>query len=119
MEVLHTFLAGEQLAIRGKNRGDTHQILRGDARITQRQFERSQPLAVFPHSLGEENPLRNHVFAQFTCPPQGDRKSTRLNSSHRCISYAVFCLKKKKKNLNQTKWEEKNVLNSRLGSLYN
>src|SRR5437763_10129113 len=27
-----------------------------------------------------------------------DRKSTRLNSSHRCISYAVFCLKKKKKN---------------------
>src|SRR5437763_16801969 len=28
----------------------------------------------------------------------GDRKSTRLNSSHRCISYAVFCLKKKKKN---------------------
>src|SRR5437879_9815345 len=24
----------------------------------------------------------------------GDRKSTRLNSSHRCISYAVFCLKK-------------------------
>src|SRR5437879_9770818 len=27
-----------------------------------------------------------------------DRKSTRLNSSHRCISYAVFCLKKKKYN---------------------
>ena len=25
----------------------------------------------------------------------GDRKSTRLNSSHRCISYAVFCLKKR------------------------
>src|SRR5437867_11768208 len=29
----------------------------------------------------------------------GDRKSTRLNSSHRTISYAVFCLKKKKKKL--------------------
>src|SRR5687768_18140869 len=28
---------------------------------------------------------------------QGDRKSTRLNSSHGYISYAVFCLKKKKK----------------------
>src|SRR5437879_9330397 len=27
--------------------------------------------------------------------PWSDRKSTRLNSSHRCISYAVFCLKKK------------------------
>src|SRR5256885_7746085 len=29
---------------------------------------------------------------------RGDRKSTRLNSSHLVISYAVFCLKKKKKN---------------------
>src|SRR6266542_5720540 len=28
--------------------------------------------------------------------PRGDRKSTRLNSSHGSISYAVFCLKKKK-----------------------
>src|SRR5437879_8058811 len=28
-----------------------------------------------------------------------DRKSTRLNSSHRCISYAVFCLKKKNKRI--------------------
>src|SRR5437762_11462449 len=36
------------------------------------------------------------------CRPPGepipDRKSTRLNSSHRCISYAVFCLKKKMPN---------------------
>src|SRR2546430_5909516 len=30
--------------------------------------------------------------------PRQDRKSTRLNSSHSQISYAVFCLKKKKKN---------------------
>src|SRR5258708_14750020 len=29
----------------------------------------------------------------------GDRKSTRLNSSHQIISYAVFCLKKKKKKI--------------------
>src|SRR5437879_11018767 len=41
----------------------------------------------------------------------GDRKSTRLNSSHRCISYAVFCLKKKKKReiikkLNKQKQEQ-------------
>src|SRR2546430_14112103 len=32
-------------------------------------------------------------------PPEGDRKSTRLNSSHSQISYAVFCLKKKKKKI--------------------
>src|SRR5438094_6419822 len=31
-----------------------------------------------------------------------DRKSTRLNSSHRTISYAVFCLKKKKKTEKKT-----------------
>src|SRR5205814_3030681 len=31
-----------------------------------------------------------------SAPPSGDRKSTRLNSSHLGISYAVFCLKKKK-----------------------
>src|SRR5437879_12798557 len=37
----------------------------------------------------------------FGAPPRIDRKSTRLNSSHRCISYAVFCLKKKKNNSNQ------------------
>src|SRR5437762_9895387 len=35
-------------------------------------------------------------------PRAGDRKSTRLNSSHRCISYAVFCLKKKKKKKEKT-----------------
>src|SRR2546430_6337434 len=35
------------------------------------------------------------------CHPR-DRKSTRLNSSHSQISYAVFCLKKKKKNLSTT-----------------
>src|SRR5437879_11487536 len=34
-----------------------------------------------------------------SAPGLADRKSTRLNSSHRCISYAVFCLKKKKKNI--------------------
>src|SRR2546422_7369888 len=34
--------------------------------------------------------------------PQRDRKSTRLNSSHGYISYAVFCLKKKKNTLRPT-----------------
>src|SRR5438094_2033497 len=38
----------------------------------------------------------NHDVIAFTSAV-ADRKSTRLNSSHRTISYAVFCLKKKKK----------------------
>src|SRR5258707_11691601 len=33
-----------------------------------------------------------------------DRKSTRLNSSHANISYAVFCLKKKKQNIYESAW---------------
>src|SRR2546422_7923966 len=36
-------------------------------------------------------------------PRAADRKSTRLNSSHGYISYAVFCLKKKKNKLNTCK----------------
>src|SRR6266536_5183437 len=39
--------------------------------------------------------------------PRRDRKSTRLNSSHEWISYAVFCLKKKNKNYNTVTWKKK------------
>src|SRR3989442_9024424 len=42
----------------------------------------------FGHKIEWENGVQQHF---------GDRKSTRLNSSHVRISYAVFCLKKKKK----------------------
>src|SRR5437588_9238479 len=38
-----------------------------------------------------------------------DRKSTRLNSSHTVISYAVFCLKKKKKQRNQIDKQNINI----------
>src|SRR2546430_10007056 len=41
--------------------------------------------------------LRGHVHRAEALELRGDRKSTRLNSSHSQISYAVFCLKKKKK----------------------
>src|SRR5690554_6974066 len=42
--------------------------------------------------------LKDYGFSKVTVKKdlQGDRKSTRLNSSHVRISYAVFCLKKKK-----------------------
>src|SRR5256885_8475716 len=52
--------------------------------------------------LGRDLDLVDHV-AQHLVPPlrAGDRKSTRLNSSHLVISYAVFCLKKKKKSSKQ------------------
>src|SRR2546428_1835105 len=39
----------------------------------------------------------DHAHAKRPAAPPADRKSTRLNSSHDQISYAVFCLKKKTK----------------------
>src|SRR5258708_11824678 len=42
---------------------------------------------------------RNNVALERLAEILGDPKSTRLNSSHQIISYAVFCLKKKKNSL--------------------
>src|SRR5689334_24583138 len=43
-----------------------------------------------------ESEISAPVTSRMTLQRAGDRKSTRLNSSHSSISYAVFCLKKKK-----------------------
>src|SRR5437879_13192978 len=45
---------------------------------------------------GGDEPRAGAARGRRAPPLRRDRKSTRLNSSHRCISYAVFCLKKKK-----------------------
>src|SRR5690242_21628050 len=50
------------------------------------------------HLRGTRQPLVHSIpRAHVRVVRPGDRKSTRLNSSHMSISYAVFCLKKKKK----------------------
>src|SRR2546427_4396690 len=54
---------------------------------------------------------RHSLLATVTYPVSGDRKSTRLNSSHSQISYAVFCLKKKKKILGAESSVAKNERN--------
>src|SRR3712207_8905016 len=47
------------------------------------------------HGRAGEQPQGDHRRPHVPAPaPPGDRKSTRLNSSHANISYAVFCLKK-------------------------
>src|SRR5215475_15573704 len=48
---------------------------------------------------------RRSTAASRSC--SSDRKSTRLNSSHVKISYAVFCLKKKKKKIKKTYFNKK------------
>src|SRR5689334_24418722 len=51
-----------------------------------------------PAGIGQAEHLRHLVEGlAHRIVDGGDRKSTRLNSSHSSISYAVFCLKKKKK----------------------
>src|SRR2546422_6721497 len=60
---------------------------------------RSRPLALGEHAVEHDGAVRrlrrpDGVLRQLQ---EVDRKSTRLNSSHGYISYAVFCLKKKKK----------------------
>src|SRR5690625_6034335 len=69
----------------------TIHILKGECKRHQQQGEHSGHDAAIPEqpdSLSSE-PGADHCTR--------DRKSTRLNSSHVAISYAVFCLKKKKK----------------------
>src|SRR5438132_7107906 len=53
---------------------------------------RSRTVVIPPSATANVTPWRTFVH------PYRDRKSTRLNSSHTVISYAVFCLKKKKEN---------------------
>src|SRR5207253_11261297 len=62
-------------------------------RFVQANSEVSALLGRMPSAVGYQPTLGTDI---------GDRKSTRLNSSHVAISYAVFCLKKKKQNNKQT-----------------
>src|SRR5258708_12600123 len=61
---------------------------------------RSHGLEASRHS-SRSQPWRNNTIGRWYCSAKAatlrkDRKSTRLNSSHQIISYALFCLKKKK-----------------------
>src|SRR3712207_8814600 len=55
----------------------------------------------FPRGYGEENDFCMRATRDGWINLVEDRKSTRLNSSHANISYAVFCLKKKKQYIGQ------------------
>src|SRR6267143_2374633 len=67
-------------------------------------FNDTATTEIYTLSLHDALPIfPGHSFGQASCSmtqsqrsPRKDRKSTRLNSSHSSISYAVFCLKKKK-----------------------
>src|ERR1017187_10646432 len=65
-------------------------------------FNDTATTEIYTLSLHDALPIYGHEKRMAILPADcwkrkntKDRKSTRLNSSHRCISYAVFCLKKK------------------------
>src|SRR5437764_2292885 len=68
---------------------------------------RSRDVGVAGRELKEPAPRPASIGVELRAPSARDRKSTRLNSSHRCISYAVFCLKKKKKKKTQQDYSQK------------
>src|SRR5438876_4481822 len=75
-------------------------------RLCARMRRDEQAAAVFIRAdrdfIGADGLRPRHDLC-LVCAGGGDRKSTRLNSSHPSISYAVFCLKKKKKQKKQTR----------------
>src|SRR5256885_6374035 len=84
---------------RSQHRG--HRTHLADLRRVARAAQRDMP-ALGPqstpdaHSSDRERLGRKRLLLRQRGRHGGDRKSTRLNSSHLVISYAVFCLKKKK-----------------------
>src|SRR5207253_7611968 len=77
-----------------------HQHLRCDDNVNRGQLQFTHPLILGTIVLFFESERGlQHIFSGIDAPtlprwpfPVGDRKSTRLNSSHVAISYAVFCL---------------------------
>src|SRR5258708_18410691 len=64
--------------------------------------------------------LGYEVTSEAVTNPYVDRKSTRLNSSHQIISYAVFCLKKKKSKItDKAKWAEEVTRDRRVLDIVN
>src|SRR5258708_8165817 len=72
-------------------------LFRSDVRADKETWR--QALQIHGYNIGYHNPAHMTYWLERTLDSwlRGpDRKSTRLNSSHQIISYAVFCLKKKK-----------------------
>src|SRR5207249_5322078 len=86
--------------VRGRAAADENRGHRGAARYGDPRPGRSVPGTargeLVPDSERDAAVRERHLVPAAHCLERADRKSTRLNSSHVSISYAVFCLKKKK-----------------------
>src|SRR5439155_25332538 len=93
----------EQLVVRRGSRLRSLDALRGHrvgtlASSLAHQILRGRPGIEIVLYGGQEEPYRDLELHRTDAVLLEDRKSTRLNSSHVAISYAVFCLKKKNRN---------------------
>src|SRR5690242_21298765 len=86
--------ASRQLPSEGE-RTDRHQAVH--ARLRDASGDRGERAAPVVLGGGKAGPLARLLAGDGDPAGRANRKSTRLNSSHMSISYAVFCLKKKKK----------------------
>src|SRR3712207_6926975 len=77
-------------------------LFRSHFRVASGTHHEPEPILTYRHAgmddypVADQSVLNAGIRADIAVPSNGDRKSTRLNSSHANISYAVFCLKKKK-----------------------
>src|SRR3712207_9189020 len=85
---IYTLSLHDALPILGSAR-----VYRGDRLLTSSDWTYAKPKELLFYLLSHRSRTKEQIGVVL------DRKSTRLNSSHANISYAVFCLKKKKNNI--------------------
>src|SRR5471030_3495008 len=86
--------AGLKIAPTSRRSARSDQLRRLIPGVAQRVQAALRALRIPGHA--QRPPMQNDLVREENPVLPGDRKSTRLNSSHLGISYAVFCLKKKK-----------------------
>src|SRR5690625_7021656 len=79
------FIAHNEVRVRGQNSGQCKELLLPAGKLMHRGL----------FLAGEPEIMQDFFRSTSALRARQDRKSTRLNSSHVAISYAVFCLKKK------------------------
>src|SRR5688500_20059423 len=96
---IHTLSLHDALPISHEREGSVGQVRRGvgEVRRAREQLAGGIVDRDVPWVAANHDPAEGARVGDGAVAVREDRKSTRLNSSHLVISYAVFCLKKKKK----------------------